>query len=106
MTMHYGKTVTADGIILGWKSHGEAMPMAYGTFSWGDKVAYECWNYLHHLKQKTEDMPTIEEYFAEAPEEKRDELIQILKDTVEKFHELPLNESSDMPWPFSQQEKD
>lgn len=104
MTMHYGETITADQIIEGWKYHGETMPMAFGTFTWGDMVAYNCWNYLYHLGKGTEDMPAVEEYFAGAPEDKREELIQILNDTIEKFHALPPNPKAGIPWPFNQQE--
>lgn len=88
MTMHYGETVTANEIIQGWQSHGEAMPLAYATISQGDHVAYNCWVYLHHLKMETKPILTPEEFFQEFPEDRKEELVQILKDTINRFHEL------------------
>ena len=91
MTMHYGETITAEEIIEGWKYHGETTPLAYGTFSWGDQVAYNCWHYLCLLKQEGEETHTPEKFFSNAPEDKQDELVQILKDTIEQYNKLPPN---------------
>ena len=78
MTMHYGDTVTAEQIWLGWKSHGRSRPIAFAILSPGDSIAYNAWEYLYSIRHAKENpswqLPTPEEYCASVPDDKRAEI--------------------------------
>lgn len=84
MTMHYsGKNIedmTPELILSGWKYHGNQMPLAFGVFSEGDWVAYNCWHYL-----SLEKKPKVSEFCKNIlPKDKKIKLIKIMKEVVAK----------------------
>ena len=80
MTMHYSENIdeiTPELILTGWEYHGNKMPEAFGVFTEGDSLAFNCWCYL-----AVENRPTVEEFCKDAPADKREKIIKIMKEVI------------------------
>ena len=89
MTIHYHKEriedMTPEEVIVGWNWwRGGGIPPAYGIFSLGDWVAYNCWKYLA-LKKKI----SPEEFCKDMEEKYKEKMIKLIKEVesiLEKKH--------------------
>jgi len=89
MTIHYHKKKIEkmkpkeiiDGY-LWWKGGG--VPPAYGIFSLGDWVAYNCWKYLDLIKERK---ITPEQFCKDTEEKYKEKMIKLIKEVVKLYKE-------------------
>jgi len=85
MTYHYTEKceeMNIKEVLFGWKYHDNKIPPAFGVFSEGDFIAYNCWKYMTMDKK---DRPIPKEYCSKMEQENfKNKLIEILNELIKQ----------------------